>query len=72
MTGTQALRDTLAFMQRSKKIIQISKKKRNGDVFWNIILIILLGENRFIVKNDEEYDITPDSQKKVHYYKRHH
>ena len=48
-------------MKRSKKIFKLEEKS-NGDVFWNVVFLQLLGENRI---NDkiEDYDITPNIQK---------
>ena len=56
---SQSLRDTLAFMKKSKnffKLEQVGKK-----VFWNKTPIKSLGENRISI-NNKEYDIKPNIQ----------
>ena len=48
-------------MKRSRNFFQIRRKLDNGDVFWNIVFIQPLGENRNSFKN-QEFDETPDIQ----------
>ena len=45
ITGTQSLRDTLAFMMQSKNFFKLEEKP-NGNVFWNDVFIKPVGENR--------------------------
>ena len=59
--GTRSLRDTLAFMNRSKNFFKLVEKI-NEEMFWNKILIKPLGENTVDVRIVET-DITPDVQK---------
>ena len=56
ITGTQSLRDILAFLKKSKNFLTL-KEKPNGVVFWNNVPIEALEENRVIIK-DEENDIS--------------
>ena len=56
---TQSLRDTLAFMKRSKKFFKLEQE--GNRVFWNKIPVIPQGENRVGIKG-EEFDITPNIQ----------
>ena len=46
LAGTQSLRHTSTFMERSKIFFKLEEKS-NGDVFWNGVSIPPLGENRY-------------------------
>ena len=59
-SGTQSLRDTSAFMKKSKKFFKLLQKP-NGEVFWKNELNKPLGENRIKLK-EEEYDIKANIQ----------
>ena len=58
--GTQSLRDTLAFMKKSRNFFKLVKKP-NGRVFWNDVSIKPVGENRDDIIG-KEYDISPGFQ----------
>ena len=60
ITGTQSLRDTLAFMKESNFFFKIVEKP-NGEFFWNNIFIEPLGEARIGIKG-EECGINPNIQ----------
>ena len=49
-------------MKRSKNLFKLVKKKDNGDVFCNSVLIEPLNGNRVEIKN-KEFDVTPNIQK---------
>ena len=61
INGTQSLPDTLTLMKRSKKFFKLAEEG-NGDVFWNVLFIQPLKENRIIVEK-EKFDISPNIQK---------
>ena len=58
-TVSQSLRDTLAFMKKSKNFFKLEQV--GNEVFWNKIPIKALGGNRISIK-DQEYDIKPNIQ----------
>ena len=60
IAGTQSLRDTLTPMKRSRKFFNLQGKSK-GDVFWNIIPLKSLAENRIRIE-EEKYDINPNIQ----------
>ena len=59
-TASRSLLDTLTHMKGNKSFFNVIEK--DGDVFWNKILIIALGEN-WISFKDQEYNIKPNIQK---------
>ena len=52
---SQALRDTLTLMKRSKNFFKLEQDGKK--VFWNKITIKSLGENRISINDNKEYDI---------------
>ena len=56
---SQSLRDTLAFMKRSKFFFKLQQDGKR--VFWNKTPIIAQGENRVSIKG-KEFDINPNIQ----------
>ena len=56
---SQSLRDTLAYMKRSKNFFKLEQESKH--IFWNKIPIIPIGENRVSIK-DEEFNIKPNIQ----------
>ena len=58
-TVSQSLRDTLAFMKKSKNFFKLEQD--GNEVFWNKVPIKALEENRISIK-DQEYDIKPNIQ----------
>ena len=63
VTGTQSLRDTLAFMKKSNNFFKRTETK-DGKVYWNGVRIKPVGDNK-IKNNGKVYDITPCIQ---HYF----
>ena len=59
-TTSQSIRDTLSCMKKSKKFFKLEQTDKN-KVFWNIIPVKALGENRIGIKH-QEYDIKPNIQ----------
>ena len=56
---SQSLRDTLAYMKKSKNFFKLEQEGKR--VFWNKTPIIPLGENRVSIKG-KEFDIKPNIQ----------
>ena len=61
ITGTQSLRDTLAFMKQSKNFFNLEERP-DGKVFWNGVRIKPVRENTIDIIG-REYDVTPNIQK---------
>ena len=60
MTGTQSLRDTMAFMKQSDNFIKLEERP-DGRVYWNGVRIKPVRENT-IGNIGREYDVTPSIQ----------
>ena len=60
ITGTQSLRDILAFMKQSENFFNLEERP-DGKVFWNGVRIKPVRENTIIIFG-KEYDVTPSIQ----------
>ena len=60
MTGTQSLRDTMAFMKQSNNFFKLEERP-DGRVYWNGVRIKPVRENTIGIIG-REYDVTPSCQ----------
>ena len=56
VTNTQALRDILTLMKRSKNFFKL-KEKSNGDVFWNGIFVQPPDEKEIMLKMKNTFQL---------------